>query len=163
MVRINSYIARLHLLRLYTSIALNTAQATPGLVLPEETSGLGCIPEGRTVRYQCTVRDPTNPPIGSTIWIGSAFNCSSSYTPGISLLHSQFGSGVSSWCGDLIAMSVGVNGMEYTSSLTLNATTELNEKMINCTFSSIVLIGYEIIKIGGWYSVMANTGCTLDY
>ena len=129
-------------------MAINTAQATPGLVLPEvRTTGLGCIPEGRTVSYQYTVTDSTNPPIGSTVWRGSAFNCS--YSSGISLLHSQFGSGVSAWCGDLIAMSVGVSGTEYTSRLTLNSTTELNEKMINCTFSSIVLIGYDIIKIGG--------------
>ena len=46
-------------------------------------------------------------------------------------------------------MSVGVSGTEYTSRLTLNSTTELNEKMMNCTFSSIMLIGYETIKIGG--------------
>ena len=33
-------------------------QATTGLVLPvERTTGLGCIPEGNTVSYECTVND----------------------------------------------------------------------------------------------------------
>ena len=35
-------------------------------------------------------------------------------------------------CGDLTAMSVGVSGTEYTSRLTLNATAELNGKMVVC-------------------------------
>ena len=124
-------------------------EATPGLVLPEErTTGLGCIPEGRTVSYQCTVTDTTNPPIGSTIWLGSAFNCPSSSSQ-ITLLHPEFVSGVSASCGGLTAMSVGVNGTEYTSRLTLTVTTDLNRRMINCTLSGSMLIGSDTIRVGG--------------
>ena len=55
-------------------------------------------------------------------------------------------------CGPLTVMSVGVNGTEYTSRLTLTATTELNGAMINCTLSTSidnVLIGSDTIKVGG--------------
>ena len=129
---------------------LYTVQATPGLVLPaERKTGLGCIPEGRTVSYECTVTDPLDPPVASTVWQGSAFTCSSSK---ISFLHSSFEpNGVSGSCGDLSAMSVGVNGNEYTSRLTLTATTELNRRNINCTLSSIVDVGSDPIKTGGKY------------
>ena len=62
-----------------------------GLVLPEErTTGLGCTPEGRTVSYQCTVTDPTNPPIGSTIWRGSAFSSCLESSLQIALVHSLY-------------------------------------------------------------------------
>ena len=127
-----------------------TVQATPGLVLPvERTTGLGCIPEGSTVSYECTVSDTSDPPIASTLWLGSAFTCSSS---NINFLHSRFEpNGVSGSCGDLSAMSVGVNGNEYTSRLTLTATTELNRRNINCTLSSIVDVGSDPIKTGGKY------------
>ena len=114
-----------------------SVQATPGLVLPvERTTGLGCIPEGRTVSYECTVSDTSNPTIGSTLWHGSAFTCTSS---GISFFHSTFNpNGISRFCGDLSAMSVEVSENEYTSQLTLTATTELNGMTINCTLSSVV-------------------------
>ena len=127
-----------------------TVQATPGLVLPvERTTGLGCIPEGSTVSYECTVSDTSNPLIASTVWQGSAFTCSLSE---INLRHSSFEpNGVSGFCGDLSAMSVGVNGNEYTSRLTLTATTELNGMTINCTLSSVVDFGSDTVKIGGEY------------
>ena len=116
-------------------------------MLPKErTSGLGCIPEGRTVSYQCTVVDSSNPPIDVTIWIGSAISCSE----GI-LLHMRFRPGMNITCGPLTVMSVGVSGTEYTSRLTLTATTELNGAMINCTLSTSngdVLIGSDTIKVG---------------
>ena len=127
-----------------------TVQATPGLVLPvERTTGLGCIPEGSTVSYECTVSDTSDPPIASTLWLGSAFTCSSS---NINFLHSRFEpNGVSGSCGDLSAMSVWVNGNEYTSRLTLTATAELNGMTINCTLSSVVDFGSDTVKTGGEY------------
>ena len=127
-----------------------TVQSTPGLVLPvERTTGLGCIPEGSTVSYECTVTDTTDPLIGATVWLGSAYTCSSSE---INLRHSSFESnGVSGFCGDLSAMSVGVNGNEYTSRLTLTATAELNGMTINCTLSSVVDFGSDTVKTGGEY------------
>ncbi len=127
-----------------------TVQATPGLVLPvERTTGLGCIP-GRTVSYECTVSDPSDPPAASTVWQGSAFTCTLSR---ISFLHSSSfePNGVSGSCGDLSAMSVGVNGNEYTSRLTLTATAELNGMTINCTLSSVVDFGSDTVKTGGEY------------
>ena len=127
-----------------------TAQTTPGLVLPQErTTGLGCIPEGRTVSYQCTVVE-SGTPLGSTVWLGSAFNCfGSSHL--IALPHFQYSSqtGARGRCGDLTAMSVWVNGTQYISRLTLTATAELNGKMINCTSSGTELIGSDTIKVQG--------------
>ena len=112
----------------------DTAHATPRFVLPKErTTGLMCIPEGRTVSYQCIVTDQSG--IGtSTTWRGDVFNCPGS-SPLITLPHSEFQSGVKNKCGNLTVMSVGVSGTEYTSRLTLTATTELNGRMINCTFA----------------------------
>ncbi|XP_064393678.1 uncharacterized protein LOC135341095 isoform X5 [Halichondria panicea] len=102
-----------------------------------------------TVSYECTVTDPLDPPVASTVWQGSAFTCSSSK---ISFLHSSFEpNGVSGSCGDLSAMSVGVNGNEYTSRLTLTATAELNGMTINCTLSSVVDFGSDTVKTGGEY------------
>ena len=124
------------------------AQATPGLVLPEErTTGLGCIPEGRNVSYQCTIDGGA-----VTLWIGSAFTCPAA------LVHSLFTHlQVTGGCDGLTAMSVGVNGTEYTSRLTLNATAELNGRMINCTNGGSELIGYDIIRVGGIGNI-----CSLD-
>ena len=117
-------------------------------MLPEErTTGLGCITEGRTVSYQCTVTDPLDPPVASTVWRGSAFSCP--YNWQVVLLHSLFELGVSATCGNLTAMSVGVNAREYTSRLTLKATIELNGQMINCTLAGVVLIGSDTLNVGG--------------
>ena len=127
-----------------------TVEATPGLVLPEErTTGLGCIPEGKTVSYQCTVVGSLSPP-GSTVWLGSAFNCFDS-SDLIVLHHFMYNTqtGARGSCGDLTAMSVGVNGTEYTSRLTLTATTELNGRMVNCTLNGVELIGSDTIKVQG--------------
>ena len=117
----------------------DTAQATPRFVLPKErTTGLGCIPEGRTVSYQCIVNDQSG--IGtSTTWHGNVFNCPGS-SPLITLPHDEFQFGVKSKCGNLTAVSIGVNETEYTSRMTLTATTELNGRMINCTFAVCVCV-----------------------
>ncbi len=134
-----------------------TVQATQGLVLPvERTTGLGCIPEGRTVSYECTVTDPLDPPVGpvtSTIWQGTAFICPTGDTATnnrISLPHSQsmFGAG---GCGGLSAVSTGFSGNDYTSTLTLTATTELNGLTVVCMLGENFVVGNDTIKIGGKY------------
>ncbi len=127
-------------------------QATPGLVLPvERTTGLGCIPEGRTVSYECTVTDDDGG--RSTIWRGSAFNCPSSSSV-ISLIHALFEpNGVSGSCGGLFAMSVGVSGNEYTSRLTLTATAGLNGMTVECSRSNIVIVGSDTLRTGGKYQL----------
>ncbi len=112
----------------------------------ERTTGLGCIPEGRTVSYECTVTDD-----GSriTLWRGSAFNCPSSSSV-ISLAHSLFEpNGVRGSCSGLSAMSVGVSGDNYTSRLTLTATAGLNEMTVECIRSGIVVLGSDTLKTGG--------------
>ncbi len=125
-----------------------TVQAT--WVLPvERTTGLGCIPVDRTVSYECTVDDDGR---SSTIWRGSAFNCTSSAST-ISLSHALFsGSEVTIPCGDLSAMSVGVSGSNYTSRLTLTATTALNGRTVECTRSLSDIFGNDTIRIGGKYN-----------
>ena len=102
---------------------INAAQAV--FILPEErTTGLGCIPDGTTVNYQCTVMDSLG--IGSTVWRESAFSCSGNLPNAIILIHSGYVPGTSATCGDLSAMSVGVDGTNYTSSLTVTANTGLD-------------------------------------
>ena len=126
-------------------MAINSAapNITGQFVSIERTSELGCIPVGRNISYQCTVDGGI-----LTLWIGSAFTCP---TASITLLHSLFTQtgGVSDSCSDLTAMSVGVNGTEYTSRLTLTATAELNGKTINCTRDSGGLIGFNAIRVEG--------------
>ncbi len=125
-------------------------QATPGLVLPvERTTGLGCIPEGRIVNYECTVTDDDGG--RSTIWRGSAFNCSlTSSSSVISLAHFLYEHhGVSDSCGYLSAMSVGVSGDNYTSRLTLTATAGLNRMTVKCTRSGIFVVGNDTLRTGG--------------
>ena len=79
-------------------VFLYTVQASTGLVLPvERTARLGCIPEGRTVSYECTVDDDEGG--RSTLWRGSAFNCPSSSSV-INLAYSLYEpNGASGSCG----------------------------------------------------------------
>ncbi len=128
-------------------------QATPGLVLPvERTTGLGCIPEGVTVSYECTVTDDDGS--RSTIWRGSAFNCPSSASR-IILIHFE-PNGESGACGDLSAMSVGVSGDNYTSRLTLTATAGLNGMTVECSRSGIVIVGSDTLRTGGKYQLISQ-------
>ena len=120
---------------IYIIIVQFSVQAIPVLVLPQErTTGLGCIPEGRNVSYQCTVTDTTNPPIGSTVWGGDAFQCPSTANQ-IRLPHSQFNSPVPLTCGSFSARAVGVDGINYVSQLSLTAASELNGTTLFCSLS----------------------------
>ena len=119
---------------------------TGQLALPKErTTGLECVPEGKTVSNECTVNDPTGN--GSTVWLGSAFNCSDSE---IVLSHSAYsGVGVSGVCAGLSAQSVSENGTEFTSTLTLTATAQLNGTTINCTLNGMVSFGSKTLLLEG--------------
>ena len=138
---------------------LYTVQATPGLILPAEREiGLGCIPEGMTVSYECTVTDPTDSPVANTVWLGTAFNCHSAASATtnnrITLAHSQFQLGaVAGDCGDLSAMIIRFIGNEYTSRLVLTNTTGLNGMTVICTLSDKAA-GNDTVKIGGEYNYM---------
>ena len=112
----------------------------------ERNTGLGCIPVGMTVYYECTVNDDDR---GNTVWQGSVFNCPS--PSAIILAHFLYEStGSTGSCGKLSAMSVGVSGNEYTSRLNLTATLELNEMTIECTVGgSMIIVGSDILRTGG--------------
>ena len=117
----------------------------------ERTTGLGCIPEGMTVSYECTVTDPLDPPVASTVWQGTAFNCPSatdSSNNRITLSHNQFvqSGGV---CGGLSAMSTRFSRNEYTSRLILTASNELNGMTVICTLSRVSIVGNDTITVGG--------------
>ena len=128
------------------NVFINSGQAV--FVLPEErTTGLGCIPDGTTVNYECTVMDSAG--IASTVWRGSAFSCSGSPPNAINLIHSGYTFGTSDTCGDLSAMSVGVVGSNYTSRLTVTANTGLDGTMFNFTISGVLLEGSDTIRVGG--------------
>ena len=51
--------------------------------------------------------------------------------------------------GAFIAESVGVVGNEYTSRLDVVASLSLNNTIISCTIAAQVLIGSDIITVGG--------------
>ena len=64
----------------------------------ERTDGSSCVPEGDTVVYQCTVMDITMGGL-STLWRGSAFNCSN-FGNTILLAHSQYGLSITESCSN---------------------------------------------------------------
>ena len=121
-----------------------------GLVLPEErTIGQGCITAGKNISYQCTVTDPTEPPIGLTIWSGSAFKCSGTSNK-ILLQHFRFLELMPTSCGSLSAMALEVDGNSYLSQLSFTAFTELNGKNISCSLSDdMTVIGSDTLIVGG--------------
>ena len=136
-------------------------------MLPQEkTTELGCIPEGRTVSYQCTVVDDEGS--RNTVWLGSTFTCPSFFSPAnnqITLSHSDFSTpmGAMGSCGDFSAMSVNFTArVEYTSRLTFTANAALNGTVIECTRSSLFGVGNDTIKIGGWLKTLCNLSFTLS-
>ena len=107
---------------------------------------------GEVVNYTCTVVDTSgNPPIGSSLWRGTAFNCPGSANR-ISLSHSLFNtSGVSGTCnnGAITAESVGVVDNCYTSRLMLTVSVGLNETTVECTLSGVIAVGSRTLLIPG--------------
>ena len=107
---------------------------------------------GEVVNYTCTVVDTTgNPPIGSSVWRGTAFNC-----PGISnvisLSHPLFNaSAASGTCtnGAITAEGVDVVDNCFTSRLMVTASVGLNETTVECTLSGVRVVGSRTILIAG--------------
>ncbi len=128
----------------------------------ERTTGQGCIPEGRTISYECTVTDPQDPPIASTVWQGSAFNCPSASNASnnrITLPNSQFRFQCTSGaCGsNLFAVSNGRNGNEYTSVLTLvGVNAAMNGMNVQCSLGNAVH-GSDTLKVGGKHNNYINS------
>ena len=119
---------------------------------------------GEVLNYTCTIVDTTgNPPIGSSVWRGTAFDCSGS-ADRISLSHSLFNtSGVSGTCtnGAITAESVGVVDNCYTSRLMVTASSALNETTMECTLSGVRVVGSRTILIAGTGKLSLLFGNTL--
>ena len=108
---------------------------------------------GEVVNYTCTIVDTSgNPPIGSTVWRGTAFNCPGSSNV-ISLGHSLFNTsaGVTDTCngGAITAESVGVVDNCFTSRLMVTVSVELNETTVQCTLSGLRVVGSRTLLIAG--------------
>ena len=113
------------------------------------TTSIVCLQAGSTFYHECTVSDSSLNRLGSTIWTGNTFNCSD-LTNQILLPHYSYEAGVTSACGDFSAMSVSVQGTEYTSRLTfLGNSALLNGTRVNCTKSGTMLVETVIIRVGG--------------
>ena len=120
------------------------------LILPlERTDGSSCVPEGDTVVYNCTVTDITMGGL-STIWQGSAFNCSGSGNR-ILLTHRLYGMSITQSCsnGALVGEGIGNNGNAYTSQLSVTADTDLNGTTIECVLTPSTVVDSDTILVGG--------------
>ena len=107
---------------------------------------------GEVVNYTCTIVETTgNPPIGSTVWKGTAFNCPGSGNE-IALRHSLFStSGASGTCTNeaITAESVGVVDNCFTSRLMVTVSVGLNETTVECSLSGVTSVGSRTILIAG--------------
>ena len=111
--------------------------------------GPGCVENGTTVNYTCTVVD-TNMILVFTTWEGSDFNCPP--TNDIILRHFRFSTtGDSGSCTDraFSAENVSVVGNEYTSRLDVIASLSLNDTIIRCTLGEQIPIGNDTFSVGG--------------
>ena len=96
-------------------------------------AGVNCVCPGDVLTYTCNVIGG-----GTTIWGGSAFDCSSTSNE-IFLRHSQFSTpGTSGSCnnGAIRARSIGVTDGCYTSELSVTVSSSLNNKTIRCSHDS---------------------------
>ena len=112
---------------------------------------------GEVVNYTCTFVDPTNPPIGSSVWRGTALNCPGSVN-GISLGHSlsNTSGGATDTCtsGAITAESVNVVDNCYTSRLMVTISPALNGTTVECTLSGVRVVGNHTILIAGMYILL---------
>ena len=119
-----------------------------------EDAGRQYARPGEVVNYTCTIVDTS--PNGSSVWRGTAFNCPSSGNE-ISLRHSLFNTsgGASGTCtgGALTAESVGVVDNCYTSRLMVTVSPALNGTTVECTLSSVRVMGNSTILIAGMYTL----------
>ena len=115
-----------------------SAAATPRLIVPNDTR---CACVGKELTYTCTAVGG-----GSTLWTGTAFDCSNNW---INLRHSLFSDpnrGATGDCsgGALVGQSIGVTGNCYTSQLHVRVAADMNNETINCDHRP----GTEINTIG---------------
>ena len=100
----------------------------------EVSANVNCVCPGDVLAYTCNVNGA-----GTTLWGGSAFDCSRSGNE-ILLRHSQFAQsqGTTGSCnnGAVVARSIGVTNGCYTSELSVTVSTSLNNKTIQCSHDS---------------------------
>ena len=120
------------------------------VISASQTQNVRSICFGDTEVLECSVKGN-----GSTVWTGSAFNCSSE----IVLLHSQYNSsGVSHNCSDghvqVYAKSLNVKGHIFTSQISVTVTSAYASSTltINCTYDDG--LGERVVKI---YSIIVET------
>ena len=106
-----------------------SASRVPFLMI---AANINCACPGEEVILTCTVVGG-----GITVWSGTAFSCSSG-TNDISLSHSRFMEGISKSCngGAIVARSVGVTDDCYTSQLSVQVSSSLNSRTIQCAHDS---------------------------
>jgi hypothetical protein len=109
----------------YNTIGNNTLQ------VPENVD---CACPGEVLTYTCNIAGG-----GTTLWTGSAFDCSST-SDEIRLRHSTFASGgTSGSCNNeaMRARSIGLsNGNCYTSELSVTVSTSFNGRTIECIYNT---------------------------
>lgn len=112
-----------------------------------EPEDAACACPGQKLIFTCAIRGG-----GSTLWSGTAFNCSNSNNE-IQLRHTQFTvfGGPSGSCNNhtINATSNGVMDGSYCSQLVVRVSTSLNNKTIQCTHDSDMgpaLIGNSTLK-----------------
>ena len=109
----------------------------PGLVAVSE-----CACLGQTLTYQCTAQGQL-----STVWHGSAFECTGN---NIVLRHSQYNSaGVRGECnnGQITAQSLSVDRDCYTSQLNVTVSSNVNGQSVECAYSGGNTIGSDTISV----------------
>ena len=121
----------------------------------------GCICPGHQVTYECTIVGG-----GTTVWNGSAFNCTSDQIP---LRHSQFESGTAvGVCNDGAIVAHGIRRENYTFISQLNVTIEQNMigRTIQCVYHDgihITIVGSETILVGSIRGTVISCINTVSY
>ena len=105
-----------------------------------------CACPNQMLTYFCTVMGGIR-----TIWSGTAFQCPSTQNE-IILRHNNFMDGAVGDCngGAITARSVGVDGERFTSQLTVNVSSRLNNSTFRCILGSdmgMMTIGEDTISI----------------
>ena len=92
----------------------------------------GCVCPGYNTVFECTAVGD-----GFTQWSGSAFDCEGLGNE-IFLSHNDFNRGIRKECnnGAIVGRNLRVNGSCYTSQLTVNISTNVNGKAVECTYDS---------------------------
>ena len=123
-----------------------------------------CVCSGDVLTYECTVVGS-----GSTVWEGSAFQCSGINNNFILLRHSQFSSpekprGVCN-NGRIVARAIEVVDNNYISQLNVTVSPVTNNKTVKCVHdnpSSATTVGTTTVTIAGGSNICTLACCFSD-